>query len=159
MRAMSKDEPAAPRPGAVADHFVRTFGPDRLYFTMLPLGSKGHDSASSTFGSDNIEHLLPWLCLQEAKLASGSVATLAMVLRVFSDTRTVEVLGPRGSIAIPEKEVYGFRFFAKTGEALSADEIAKAHMTDATSGEPIPKESGVSFRSGTEILTAMSRRS
>jgi hypothetical protein len=156
---MSKDQPAAPRPGAVADHFVRTFGPDRLYFTVLPLASKGYESASSTFGSDNIEHLLPWLCLQEAKLASGSVATLAMVVRVFSDTRTVVVLGPLGSIAIPEKEVYGFRFFARKGEALSADEVAEAHMTDATSGEPIPPEPGVSFHSGAEILSAMSRRS
>ena len=126
---------------------------------MVPLGSKGRGAASSTFASDNIEHLLPWLCLQEAKLASGSVATVAMVVRVFSDTRTVEVLGPRGSIAIPEKEVYGFRFFAQKGEALTADEVAAAHMTDATSGKPIPPEPGVSFRSGTEILTAMSRRS
>jgi len=82
-----------------------------------------------------------------------------MVVRVFSDTRTVEVLGARGIVRVPEKEVYGFRFFARKGEALSADEVAAAHMTDATSGEPIPPEPVVSFHSGAEILRAMSRRS
>ena len=79
---------------------------------MFPADAKGQGTVSSTFASDNSEHIFPWLLVQEAKLAAGSLHMVAMVVRVFSDTRTVEVLGPRGRIRIPEKEVYGFRFSA-----------------------------------------------
>ena len=55
---------------------------------MVPLDGSGRETAPSTFASDNTAHLMPWLALQEAKLASGRVAVVAMVVRVFSAART-----------------------------------------------------------------------
>ena len=141
--------------GAVANHFLATYGPDRVFFTVLPVDERGREIRASTFASDNVEHLSACLALQMAKLRSGKVAMVAMVVRVFSDTRTVKVLGPRGRIEIPEKDLYMFRFWADRCEGVEAAESRAAHTTDATSGDPIPPEPGVHFASAIKVLDTL----
>lgn len=141
-------------PVRVAEHFIATYGPDRVFFTVVSFEQRGH-LVTRTFASDSLEHLVPWLLVQTAKLASGKVALLAMVVRVVSDDRTVEVLGPNGRRRIPEKDVYGFRFSPGRCDGLDADEVADAHMTDAATGEALVVEPGVRFCSGVEVLEAI----
>jgi len=78
----------------VADYFVKAYGADRLHVTFL-VSSPGDDMQTSTFGSDNIEHMSPWLLLTTAKLKSGSVGSVAMVVRVFDFDNPVEIVGPK----------------------------------------------------------------
>jgi hypothetical protein len=94
---------ASPTANQVADFFLEVYGADRLYITCLVASVDGGDQIS-TFGSDNIKHMSSWLRMVTAKLESGSVASVSMVVRVFDFDNKIEVLGARGRVAIPCKE-------------------------------------------------------
>ena len=51
-----------PTPVAIAKHFLAHYGPDRLFFTIMPFDKSRRAANESTFGSDNIEHIAPRGC-------------------------------------------------------------------------------------------------
>ncbi|MHB1731837.1 MAG: hypothetical protein ACYCU8_00015 [Ferrimicrobium acidiphilum] len=144
-----------PTPNQVADYFAKVYGADRLYITCL-VASVGGGDQISTFGSDNIEHMPPWLRMMSAKLESGSVASVSMVVRVFDFDSKIEVIGAKGRVAIPCKEIYMFRFDPQETIGFNIAETAEMHCTDADTGQPMPVEAGVSFGSGADVVAAMS---
>jgi hypothetical protein len=87
----------------------------------------------STFESDNIDEMFPWLQLIAAKLTSGSVTGVSMVVRVFDPDDMIEVLGPKGCTSIPHKEIYTFRFNQSGTVELDARDNG-----DAATGQPTP---------------------
>ena len=68
----------------------------------------------------------------------------ALIVRTFTD-RTSHTL-PNG-VAIPVKQVLGWRLRACSLVPLDEAEMFDAHCTDAASGEPIPPERGVEYTS------------
>jgi len=129
----------------VADYFVGVYGADRLHATFL-VSSPGDDMQTSTFGSDNIEYMSPWLLLTTAKLKSGSVGSVAMVVRVFDFDNTIEIVGPKGRVSIPSKEIYMFEFYREETIGLNSTETMEMHCTSFTdTDKPLPVEAGVNF--------------
>jgi len=151
---MDSVELAQPTPNRVAEYFRTTYGFERLFFTVVPFDRNGN-GRDSTFGSDNLVEMEPWLLLQTAKLVSGAVATITMIVRVFDREHLVEVVGPKGLISIPEKEMYMFRFDREHSVGFDPGTTWTMHCTDAASGAQIPRESGVRFGSGEAVVALL----
>lgn len=151
---MDSVELAQPTPNRVAEYFLTTYSTERLFFTVVPFDHNGN-GRDSTFGSDNLAEMGPWLLLQTAKLVSGAVATITMIVRVFDMEHLVEVVGPKGLISIPEKEMYMFRFDREHSVGFDPDDTWTMHCTDAVSGAQIPRESGVRFGSGAAVVALL----
>ena len=141
-----------PTPVAIAKHFLAHYGPDRLFFTIMPFDKRGRAANESTFGSDNIEHIAPWLSLQMAKLLSGKVETLAMIVRVFDLDRTVCIEGPKGPVDIPEKDLYMFRFDLSASVGFDEAETLEMHTYDPETGTFSAPEPDVHCRSGAHVV-------
>lgn len=146
-----------PTPNQIADFFLEVYGADRLYITCLVAFVDGNNQIS-TFGSDNIEHMSSWLRMMTAKLKSGSVASVSMVVRVFDFDNTIEVIGARGRVAIPCKEIYMFRFDPQETIGFNVAETTMMHCTDADTGELMPVEAGVRFGSGANVIAEISAK-
>jgi hypothetical protein len=145
-----------PTPNQVADYFVKVYGADKLHVTFMA-PSPGNDIQLSTFGDDNIEHMSPWLLLTTAKLNSGSVTRVTMIVRVFDFDNTIEVVGPKGRMPIPSKEIYMFEFYREETIGLNATETMEMHCTSfADTDKPLPVEAGVSFGSGADVVAVLS---
>lgn len=142
-----------PTPSEVVQYFESTYGSERLYFTITPF-SNDQNALGSTFGSDNFAHIQPWTLVQTAKLLSGRVNTIAMVVRVFDWDRRVEINGPKGKISIPEKELYMFRFDRESSIGFDPDATCSMFCTDAETGARLPLEEGLRFGSG-ELVVAI----
>ncbi len=145
-----------PTPDQVADYFVKVYGADKLHITLL-VSSPSNDIQVSTFGDDNIEHMSPWLLLTTAKLKSGSVTRVSTIVRVFDFDNTIEVVGPKGRMSMPHKEIYMFEFYRGETIGLNATETMEMHCTSfADTDKPLPVEAGVSFGSGADVVTMLS---
>jgi hypothetical protein len=68
-------------------------------------GLSDGDLQMSTFESDKIDDTFPWLQLIAAKLTSGLVASVSMVVRVFDPDDMIEVLCLKGCTSVPHKEI------------------------------------------------------
>jgi hypothetical protein len=142
----------------VADYFVKVYGADKLHITFMA-PSPGNDIQVSTFGDDNIEHMSPWLLLITAKLKSGSVARVSMIVRVFDFENTIEVVGPKGRMSMPHKEIYMFEFYREETVGLNATETMEMHCTSfADTDKLMPVEAGVSFGSGADVVAMLNTR-
>jgi len=140
----------------VADYFTEVYGADRLHVTFL-VSSPGDDIQVSTFGSDNIEHMSPWLRLMTAKLKSGSVTRVSMTVRVFDFDNTVEIVGPEGRTSIPRKEIYMFEFYREETIGLNITETIGMHCTSfADTDKLMPVGAGVRFGSGADVIEVLS---
>jgi len=144
-----------PTPIAIARHFLASYGPDRLFFTVVPFDRRGHMVNESTFGLDNIQHIEGWLLVQMAKLWSGKLETLAMVVRVFDFGRTVRVEGPRGPVDIPEKDLYMFRYNLSASVGFDEAVTLEMHTYDTETGTFSAPEPGVRCRSGARVVAEL----
>ena len=145
-----------PTPIQVAEYFCATYGTERLFFTITAFDNQS-SMLPSTFGRDNFEYMQPWLLLQTAKVYSGKVRVIAMVVRVFDMDHLVEVEGPNGKITIPEKELYMFRFDSDSSVGLDPADTWTMHCTDAGTGMKLPREEGVRFGSGEAVVAALNQ--
>ena len=144
-----------PTPVAVARYFLDNYGPDRLFFTVVPFDQRGRAVDASTFGSDNIEHIAPWLSLQMAKLLSGRVETLAMIVRVFDLDHLVRVEGPKDPVGVPEKDLYMFRFDLSASVGFDEAVTLEMRTYDPETGIFLPPEPDVRCRSGARIVAEL----
>lgn len=143
--------PPRPTPNEVAQYFESTYGGERLYFTVVPFRNDS-DVNASTFAADNFQFLQPWLAVQTAKLFSGRIDAIAMVVRVFDLDKRIEIAGTRGKINIPEKELYMFRFDRHNTIGLDPDQTCNAFCTDSQTGAKLPLEKGLRFGSGQMVI-------
>jgi len=143
----------------IARYFLDSYGPERLYFYIAPFDRRRRLVHESTFAEDNIEQLEPWLLLQTAKVASGGVDVITMVVRVFDMERTVDALGPTGRVRLPEKDLYMFRYSAGESVGFDEDTTLVLHCTNPQSGELEPPEPGVRFASGAGVVKSLRLRS
>ena len=83
----------------------KNFGDDNLFFTVSPFESD-NTVQHSTFGRDNVKHLTGFIMFQEAKLVSGSVTAISVIVRRFlkGEKNMLKV----GKVNIPYKEIYNF---------------------------------------------------
>ena len=147
-----------PNPVMVATYFLDTYGADRLYFTILPFDPRDHMVNESTFASDNIEHLVPWLMVQLAKMSSGKIVALSIVIRVFDLERMVETDGPKGHIRIPEKDMFMFYYDGNGLVGFDSDVTRECHCLDPITGDMLEPEFGVRYASSIEIVELLQER-
>ena len=94
-----------------------------------------------SFGSDNIHHFADWFALMQAKLVSGAVTTISLVVGEFDHEPKVV-----GGSYIPRKRVCGCSITDKGGvRMLSARVIEEAHTVCSRTGRRLPPEPGVEF--------------
>ena len=138
---------------------VETFGKKNIFMTFVPFKGSGKELNNSTFGSDNIRYMHDWSYLMEAKLASGSVRSIALVLRRFlrGDQNMVEKFIPQRNetIKIPKKEMWHFLFVDGRVALLDAAETYECQNTDAQTGEKLEPEAGIIFRSSIELFAEL----
>ena len=152
---MGHSELPRPTPVAVARYFLDTYGPDLLFFTVVPFDQRGRAVGESTFGSDNIEHIAPWLSLQMAKLLSGKVETLAMIVRVFDFDHLVRIEGSKGPVDVPEKDLYMFRFDLSASVGFNEAVTLEMRTYDLMTGTFLDPEPDVHCRSGERIVAEL----
>jgi hypothetical protein len=106
----------------------------------------GHD-LSSSFGSDNLHHFADWFLLMQAKLVSGAVTAISLVVREFVHDRPwVPKVVDGKTIHIPWKRICGCSISYEGGvRMLTAAEIDEAHNQCATTGRRLLSEPGVEF--------------
>lgn len=141
-----------PTPVMVATHFLDTYGADRLYFTVLPFDLRDHMVNESTFASDNIEQLVPWLMRQLVMMSSGKIEALSIVIRVFDWGRMVETDGPKGHICIPEKDLFMFYYDGNGLVGFDSDDTRECHCIDPITGDMLEPEFGVRYASSIEVV-------
>jgi len=75
----------------------KNFDDDKIFLTIVAFQLDGKHYSVSTFASDNIEHLLGWTALMQAKLISGeTIKAVSVVLRVFlPKNHEVEIKGKK----------------------------------------------------------------
>jgi hypothetical protein len=122
---------------------------------IVPFDKNGRAPNASTFGSDNIEALIPWLTFQTAKVASGSIEVLSFIIRVFDPTETVETVGPKGRVTLPIKDLYMFRYSGN--EVIGFDEAVtkELHCLDPQTFEMGPPEPGIRYASGKAVIASL----
>ena len=123
------------------------FGDDHILLTFL-------SDDFSTFGEDNVEQLPNWLILQRAKLVSGSLDSLSLVVRRFliGENNEIEITLPNGKLMkIPKKEIYHFCFTKDEILLLNKEETFKYQNTDASTSEPLEPEEDVIIMSSEEL--------
>ncbi len=144
--------PHQPTPVMVATHFLDTYGTDRLYFTAVPFDIRGRMVNESTFASDNIDQLVPWLIGQLVMMGSGKIESLSIVIRVFDWERMVETDGPKGHICIPEKDLFMFYYDCNGLVGFDSDDTRECHCRDPITGDMLEPEFGVRYASSIEVV-------
>ena len=147
-----------PTPAMVTTHFLETYGADRLYFTVVPFDLRGRMVNESTFAKDNIDQLVPWLMLQLAKMSSGKIVALSIVIRVFDLERMVETDGPKGHICIPEKDMFMFYYDGNGLVGFDSNVTRECHCLDPITGDMLEPEFGVRYASSIEIVELLQER-
>src|SRR5664280_1767148 len=105
------------------------FGDNNIYLTLVAFQPDGEAHSISTFAADNIGELSIWAALFQAKLFSGSIMMVAIVLRVFlPEQYETEIKGKK--IKIPGKDLYNF-YCTKAGcEGFTEQETFENQTTD-----------------------------
>jgi hypothetical protein len=136
----------------LTDHF----GHQALYLTIVPFNPQGQAAwGTSTFADDNFDHLEGWLHLMTAKLFSGSVLNVSLIVRAFDFQTQVDFIGPHGPAKLPAKDLYMF-FVRKEGVlGFDAATTLEMHCTDPVTGEMGESELGIRYRSSRELLRTL----
>lgn len=127
----------------------KKFG-ERLFITCMPFKRNKAPITPSTFGTDNISELDSWLLLMEAKMVSGKVDGIAIVIRVFLDEK-VDVVGVR--IPIPKKNLYHILLLKGLVVLFDTEETFDAQNTDGVTGLWLEPEPALTCRSSVELMT------
>jgi len=122
---------------------------NRLFITCMPFKKNKAPIAPSTFGSDNISELGSWLLLMEAKIVSGKIDGIALVVRTFLD-ETVKVIGAR--CAIPKKNLYHILVLGGGVVLFDTSETFDAQNTDSVTGMWIEPEPALECQSSIKLV-------
>lgn len=125
---------------------------ERLFFTCMPFKKNKTPIAPATFGSDNISELDSWLLLMEAKMVSGKVDGIAVVMRVFLDEK-VNVVG--ACIPIPKKNLYHILILNGMVVLFDTEETFDAQNTDGVTGLWLEPEPALTCHSSVELMAEM----
>jgi hypothetical protein len=128
------------------------FGDKNIYLTLVAFKPDGEAYSISTFASDNIEELSIWGVLFQAKLFSGSIEVISIVLRVFlPEQHETEIKGKK--IKIPGKDLYNF-YCTKVGcEGFTEEETFEDQTTDPKNKEnKFAPEPYLFYKSSEKIL-------
>jgi len=79
---------------------------------------------------------------------TGAGVTIRQFLPIKKEMET-----PKGSMFLPIKNLYGYYLKGDTWHGLSSEQIAAAHLTDANTRKPLPKEDGVLYRDAPLLTT------
>ncbi len=82
-----------------------------------------------------------------AKIAMALEEGGALIIREFLNVRTKKTLSSGKELWIPEKNLYGVVLTQGMWMGLSAESLQDFYRTDAKSGEILPREEGVHYRS------------
>lgn len=128
------------------------FGDDKIYLTLVAFQSKGKAYSAGTFASDNIEVLEGWTAVYQAKLISGSIKAVSIVLRIFFPEKyEVEIKGKK--VKIPEKDIYNFLCTRAGCEGFTKEETFDNQTLDSENLENIfAPEPGLYYKSSEKIL-------
>jgi len=128
------------------------FGDKNIYLTLVAFSPDGEPYSISTFAEDNISELSIWAALFQAKLFSGSIAEVSIVLRVFlPQQHETEIKGKK--IKIPGKELYNF-FCTKRGtEGFTEEETFENQTTNSKNpGEEFAPEPWLFYKDSEKLL-------
>lgn len=129
-----------------------TFGDENIYLTCLPF-RKGQALPRSTFAVDNITDLETWTLLMQAKIFSGDIDGVSLVLRVFQN-EVAHIENEEGRrIEVPHKDLYVFLIEESGVTGFDLQTTLDVHCTNAQSGEPISPEPAVGYKASIDFLT------
>lgn len=136
---------------------VKAFGKDRLYFYFVPFDKNNQVLMQyhSTFSTDNISKINPWTSLMYAKLISGSVCGISLILRRFLSGEKNEVqieTADKKKVKIPKKEMYHFLFTIKGVALFDEKETYTMQNTDHATQKPIEPEIGIIHMSSKKLF-------
>lgn len=121
------------------------FGEDNIYITFCAFKRERLEH-HSTFARDNIDKLDMWITMQHAKLFSGSLDIVTVVVRIFLPEK-ISIDGPKGKIEIPKKDLYHLAFTKDKIILQDESETYENQNTDAFTGEALEHEKGIVYRS------------
>lgn len=123
---------------------------DDLYLTFDLFLDNNH-VVRSTFGSDNMEHCIYWLAVQQAKLISGSIDSIVLEVRVFTDKVKITYKGKR-KFKMPIKDLYYFHFSDSKIILFDGAESMKVNTINHATGNKIPKDDSVTYKSSIDLM-------
>lgn len=129
------------------------YGDDSLFLTCLPLdSSQSLHVQSSTFAADNLSHIQGWMYLMQARLASGSITGLSIVIRIFLPDK-ITFQNSRGQPAtIPRKEIFHILIFSDQIIGFDEEETYQAQNIDSVTGNELEHEPGISYRGSIDLI-------
>lgn len=98
----------------------------------------------STFGPDNMVHFHDWMLMQLARLESGSIEHLVLVVRRHVQDRNTEA-PTEVAVRIPITQIGGCRITRTALHMLTAAEMRRAFTNDHATGRLLPHDPTVSF--------------
>ncbi|MBU4175466.1 MAG: hypothetical protein KKB90_10175 [Actinobacteria bacterium] len=129
-----------------------TFANESIYLTCRPL-KQGEAQHPSTFAADNITDLDIWTLLMQAKICSGNIDAVALVLRIFRNEKT-HIQNEEGvRVEVPYKDLYMFLAEEAGVTGFDLQTTLDMHCTYAPSGEPISPEPAVNYKASIDLLT------
>jgi hypothetical protein len=142
----------------VVNKIINNFGKENLHLTFNASNNYTNEDITATFGSDNIEQFNMWSMLIEAKLASGSISGISLVVRRFlvGDKNKVEKLNYQNkTILIPKKHIY--HFYIMTDEIVVFDETETndTQNTNASTGQKLSPEIDIVCKSSEKLLNEL----
>ncbi len=128
---------------------------NNLYFYFSLFGENTSNNLnSSTFGSDNIKYLNNWLLLTQAKLHSGKIEGISIIMRRFlkGEKNKIEIVRKDGvKIKIPKKEIYHFLFSAKELVLFDKEDTFINQNTDNVTNKILKEEEGLIYMSSIDL--------
>lgn len=124
------------------EKILKVFDKNNLYFTFVSFDKNGDELTEyrSTFGRDNVSEITYWSLLMSAKLLSGKVTGIALVLRR-------RLLGEKN-----ETELYHFFFMNNKVSLLDEKETFEMQNTDSVTQKPIEPEKGIICMSSKKLF-------
>lgn len=127
------------------------FGDDKLFFTFVPFkDEKVCYEYKSIFAKDNLEELMDWGTLMQAKLQSGAIAAISMIFRVFLSEKVI-IYERRQKLILPKKELYHVLITPEKLILFTKEETEKNQNTDAITGKPLKYQKDLVYKSSIDL--------
>lgn len=127
------------------------YGDEKLFFTFVPFKNEEVcQEYVSAFAADNIEDFLYWGALMHAKLHSGSIDAISLVLRIFLSEKVIMYV-KRQKKAIPKKELYHLLITPEKLVLFTEQETEENQNTDAVTGKPLKAQRDLVYKSSIDL--------
>ncbi len=127
------------------------FGDDKLFFTFVPFkDEKVCAEYYSTFADDNLEEFMYWGTLMHAKLLSGTIDAISIIIRVFLSEKVI-IYEKRQKLILPKKELYHVLITPEKLILFAKEETEKNQNTDVITGKPLNHQKDLVYKSSIDL--------